>query len=436
MIQEFFEWMISNEFINVSKTYNDQIKVEGAKVITDGIWDIKKFISTELSKYTEWTYDLKLANAFFSEWIDIKKIFLFNYENELWNVSIDSMLKFFGFSFEGRQHSGIDDARNIAKIVIRMLEDAVHLKITDRIKFQCGDFNSKERYIRYSDDIFRRVTYDLKCLNKILNLDAKHNPYSSHNLFSSYHFVGKVHELKYIVKGFQNNYLMSISNVFFSIRSQKKGKIEMRCDRIYRTKYSFYEETSPQSDEFEYTRKNQCMFRRSTFSSSMPDFIRAFLSCRIDNDENVHLTLCLNSNIKLYLNKDLIQKGIAQPKQRQNEFSIEEFLERIRARSLIFSKSENLMPPKDLYSMEEWIDWRLKLLTIRKHLNSIKLSRREELLSNHYLMMNKNSSIQKQPSKKSLKIDDFIQNNDCHYEFHMVGDSVQAITTHNHNLCW
>lgn len=41
------------------------------------------------------------------------------------------MLAHFEMELEGRHHSGIDDARNLAKIVIQMLNDQVRFRPTD-----------------------------------------------------------------------------------------------------------------------------------------------------------------------------------------------------------------------------------------------------------------------------------------------------------------
>ena len=43
------------------------------------------------------------------------------------------MLENMGMCFQGQQHSGLDDSRNIARIVIRMIEDGYDLKVNERI---------------------------------------------------------------------------------------------------------------------------------------------------------------------------------------------------------------------------------------------------------------------------------------------------------------
>lgn len=52
------------------------------------------------------------------------------------------MLSELGMTFEGREHCGLDDSKNIARIVIRMLEDRSELRvncfITYRAQFNDG----------------------------------------------------------------------------------------------------------------------------------------------------------------------------------------------------------------------------------------------------------------------------------------------------------
>ena len=43
------------------------------------------------------------------------------------------MLQNIGLQFEGRLHCGMDDTRNIAYIVVRMLEDGAKFQINERL---------------------------------------------------------------------------------------------------------------------------------------------------------------------------------------------------------------------------------------------------------------------------------------------------------------
>jgi hypothetical protein len=43
------------------------------------------------------------------------------------------MLSSVGLEFEGQPHSGLDDAKNIARIIIRLLNDKAFLRINEKI---------------------------------------------------------------------------------------------------------------------------------------------------------------------------------------------------------------------------------------------------------------------------------------------------------------
>lgn len=44
-------------------------------------------------------------------------------------INLSGMLTFLNMEFEGREHSGLDDSKNIARIVIKMLEDKSELRV-------------------------------------------------------------------------------------------------------------------------------------------------------------------------------------------------------------------------------------------------------------------------------------------------------------------
>lgn len=43
------------------------------------------------------------------------------------------MLDHLGLEFEGRPHCGLDDAKNIGRIVLRMIEDGISIEPNERI---------------------------------------------------------------------------------------------------------------------------------------------------------------------------------------------------------------------------------------------------------------------------------------------------------------
>ena len=46
---------------------------------------------------------------------------------------LNEMLEALGMKFEGNEHSGIDDSRNIARILMRMLQDGAKMKVNEKI---------------------------------------------------------------------------------------------------------------------------------------------------------------------------------------------------------------------------------------------------------------------------------------------------------------
>ena len=62
--------------------------------------------------------------SYLKRWINIKKVF--PAQKYKWKKSIGGMtdmLKVLGLKLDGRHHSGIDDARNIAKCVLKLMKD-------------------------------------------------------------------------------------------------------------------------------------------------------------------------------------------------------------------------------------------------------------------------------------------------------------------------
>ncbi|CAF3406911.1 unnamed protein product [Rotaria sp. Silwood1] len=93
---------------------------------TDGPWDFANFLRMQchLSSitYPRWA----------KKWINIRKEFAKFYP--VHRCGIEKMLKNLGLSFDGRPHSGIDDAINIARITLELLKDGCILSLNDEIR--------------------------------------------------------------------------------------------------------------------------------------------------------------------------------------------------------------------------------------------------------------------------------------------------------------
>ncbi|PAV56818.1 hypothetical protein WR25_09637 isoform B [Diploscapter pachys] len=98
--------------------------------VTDGPHDLWKFF-----QHTCMVNDFEVPHDF-RHFINIKKMFEMKYghiEKGQGKPAIELMLQRVGIQFEGTKHCGLDDSINIAKIVIRMLEDNVELRINQRM---------------------------------------------------------------------------------------------------------------------------------------------------------------------------------------------------------------------------------------------------------------------------------------------------------------
>uniref|UniRef100_H2ZKS0 Exonuclease domain-containing protein n=1 Tax=Ciona savignyi TaxID=51511 RepID=H2ZKS0_CIOSA len=89
--------------------------------VTDGPWDFSRFFNIQCClselKYPKWA----------KKWINLKKVYGNFYK--LKKPRMMDMLSNIGLQFEGRPHCGMDDASNLSRIVLRMLEDGCRLPI-------------------------------------------------------------------------------------------------------------------------------------------------------------------------------------------------------------------------------------------------------------------------------------------------------------------
>jgi len=112
----------------------DEKKISGVEVnwaiVTCGDWDIQSMLPRQmaLTFTAENQHPIPLN---FQQWINVKKLFTGFYKTK--SSGMTGMLRSLKLPLEGRHHSGIDDSRNIARIVKRMLEDGCVFEITGRL---------------------------------------------------------------------------------------------------------------------------------------------------------------------------------------------------------------------------------------------------------------------------------------------------------------
>ncbi|KAJ3053687.1 3'-5' exoribonuclease 1 [Rhizophlyctis rosea] len=98
--------------------------------ICDGPWDIRDFIRKQCQT------SILDRPPYLQRFIDLRRLYTDFYKRDRANLS--GMLHGLDMRFEGREHCGLDDARNIARIVRRMMRDGcvmrenVELKLSKR----------------------------------------------------------------------------------------------------------------------------------------------------------------------------------------------------------------------------------------------------------------------------------------------------------------
>jgi len=118
VVREFGEWLEARG-LDSAATSGDSCFL----LATDGAWDMRKFLLAECKRK-----HLDLPRRF-QRWVDVAlhltKFYAMrrcNLEKKLLNV---------GLRFQGRPHSGLDDARNIARLAVKLFRDGCALVVND-----------------------------------------------------------------------------------------------------------------------------------------------------------------------------------------------------------------------------------------------------------------------------------------------------------------
>ncbi|KAI3497141.1 hypothetical protein L1887_39535 [Cichorium endivia] len=120
VIEQFEEWMTTHNLF--SKELGGPL--HRAAFVTCGNWDIKTKIPQQCK-----VSKMKLP-SYFMEWINLKDIYLNFYKRRA--AGMRTMMNELKISLLGSHHLGIDDTKNIARVLQRMLTDGAVLKITAR----------------------------------------------------------------------------------------------------------------------------------------------------------------------------------------------------------------------------------------------------------------------------------------------------------------
>ncbi|KAE9554449.1 hypothetical protein FO519_002323 [Halicephalobus sp. NKZ332] len=112
-------------------------------IVTDGINDIPNFFQFAIS-----TYNLPFPHNF-RNFVEVRQIFIDTFDLN-YGLNLEKLVQMTGSEFEGTPHRGIDDARNIVKVVIFLLDKEIGILATHKLvkqKFFCMvSPNSKDSY--------------------------------------------------------------------------------------------------------------------------------------------------------------------------------------------------------------------------------------------------------------------------------------------------
>ncbi|KAI9207155.1 ribonuclease H-like domain-containing protein [Polychytrium aggregatum] len=92
---------------------------EDALFICDGPWDIRDFVRKQC------TISKLFPPPYFHQFINLRRKYQLFYNRTKCNLS--QMLAGLEMRFEGREHCGLDDSRNIARIALRMMNDGCYM---------------------------------------------------------------------------------------------------------------------------------------------------------------------------------------------------------------------------------------------------------------------------------------------------------------------
>lgn len=97
---------------------------------TCGDWDLGKMLPKQC------TQEGVERPKYFDEWINVKEVFSKFYSMKRQVSGMAAMLKYLKMDLLGRHHSGIDDCRNIARIIQHIVKEGCVMKNTGKLKLK------------------------------------------------------------------------------------------------------------------------------------------------------------------------------------------------------------------------------------------------------------------------------------------------------------
>ncbi|KNC53096.1 uncharacterized protein AMSG_12260 [Thecamonas trahens ATCC 50062] len=135
MLHALDAWLDDNEFFTAAKP---------TVFACDGPWDVRDFVAGECKrKRVEFPWYMR-------SWVDIRHTYHRHYRNGA--RRLNGMLEAIGMEFEGREHSGMDDAINIARLASAIIRDGGSLavnRVVDRRRALDDDQVSRVLFYSY-----------------------------------------------------------------------------------------------------------------------------------------------------------------------------------------------------------------------------------------------------------------------------------------------
>ena len=98
---------------------------------TDGPWDLKYFLEKECLRKGGALAALHGESPHLHRWVNLRWLHAAFYNKP--RMGVAACLRYHKLTFEGRQHSGIDDTRNIARIAAALLRDGCNVPFNDGV---------------------------------------------------------------------------------------------------------------------------------------------------------------------------------------------------------------------------------------------------------------------------------------------------------------
>ena len=116
VLNKFVTWLEDCKLLTCHETGGGKQQLKTFTFVTCGDWDLKYMLPDQCA-----TSQIKVPK-YFLQWINVKQSFAMS-NNGMFPRSLSQMVRDLGLTFEGRQHSGIDDVKNIVKIVKKLAEE-------------------------------------------------------------------------------------------------------------------------------------------------------------------------------------------------------------------------------------------------------------------------------------------------------------------------